>query len=433
MQTNFPVLISGFTLISGCATGLHMDEPDSSPSPVEPESPTVNVVESREGIDGEYAMRVDSTSFVCEGVTSEYPVIYAVANVVEQSNPAVFNLLPRGTGGGFADFSHWNVERQAYGAFEDGYELEYYLTPGYPPVILISDIVGSVGSGTLAFTNKWTAGSYDTNGNFQIGCEIIYDDIGFRRYLNWNDHPRSSIDGQWRVLHEAIEDPADPSGEPRYITIDTVTQNSDGTAFDLKGTRFSFKNVPRAADGSVHETLWYSSSQFEVEGVVENDYLDLYLTWNWYDPITWVLIWHTKDHYTGLPRFAPHLLGDIEPITGAFNAELAETFDSCDGILDSRHYIVESLPADNGQIVLWIAGLDVPPFSPSLDGTFGFNFERNGFWRKRYRIDGKINSNILSFTLNAEAILSGTDEVYCATDYAANGVKRYRNLFPPEP
>lgn len=426
------VALIGFTLALGCATGLHTDEPDSSPSPVEPESPTVTAVDSPENIDGEYAMRVDPTSFICEGVPSEYPVIYAIANVVEQSSHGVFDLLPRGTGGGFADFSHWNVKRKPDGDFDDGYELEYYLTPGYPPVILISDIVGSVESETLAFTNKWTAGSYDVNGDFQTGCEIIYDDIGFRRYLNWNDHPRPSIDGQWRVLHEAIEDPADPSGEPRYLTIDTITQNSDGTVFDLKGTRFSFKNVPRAPDGGVHELVWYSSSQFEIEGVVENDYLDLYLTRDWYDPITWTLIWHTKDRYVGTPRFAPHQPENIEPITGAFNTALTEAFDSCDGILNSRHYVVESLPADTGQIILWIAGLEVPPFIPNSDGTFGFNFERNGFWRKQYRLDGKINSDALSFTLKAEATW-GMDEVYCATDYIASGVKRYLNLFPPEP
>lgn len=419
-------------ILSACAEGSGNYDPGSPISPVLPEAPTVTVVQPPEDIDGEYAVRIDPVSYVCNGAVSDEQVIYAIANVVEQSG-ATFDLLARGAGA-YYDFTHWEVEREPDGFFADEASFEWFLTPGYPPLVFVMSATGSATSNSLAFVNNWLIGWYDVNGTFHTECEMAYDNIGRRRYPNWDNSSRLGIDGQWRVWHETVEDSFGVSDEPRYQTIDTIVLNDDDSAFDLKWTRLNFKNVPRAADGHVNLSFWSNGSLYDISGVVENNYLDLEITWDWFNETTGALFWHVKDRYTGSPRFQPHLVGNPEPPTGAFNVELTQTADSCDGILDVKHYIAESLATDDGQILLWIGSLKPPPFMPNADGTFSFNFDRYDNWHFEYEVEnGIINGDTISFTMHAEVLWPDTNELYCASDYTASGVKRYINLFPSEP
>ncbi len=422
--------------LSACAEGVgDVQDVDANPAilPVQPKPPTVVVTGPLADIDGEYAMRVDQVSYLCNGDSSDEAVSYALANVVEQTGTAKFDLLARGAGG-FDDFTHWNVEREASGFFTGEDSFDWYITPGYPPAVFTSNATGSVTSDVLAFLNHWIVGWYDAGGVFNQICEITYDDVGQRRYPNWDGAPRASIDGQWRVWHENMENSLGIPDEPSFQVIDTIAQNDSGSAFDLKWARLNFNNVPRAADGSVNHSFWSGDSFFVVSGVVDNDYLDLEITWDWHDTSTGTLIWHVKDRYTGTPRFQPHEPGNYEPLTGAFNAELAQTFDSCDGILNVHRYVVEALPADDGQIWLWVGGLKLPLFTPDADGAFSITFVRQDDWRYKYALEnGKINGDSISFTMHAEALWPDSGVLYCASDYVVTGNKRYVHLFSSEP
>lgn len=425
-------------ILSSCAEGVGDVDANSGVTPVDPDLPTVTIVEPLDDIDGEYVMRMEPVSLVCNGeVLEEQPTLHALANVVEQNNVNTFDLLARGSGG-YYDFTHWGIDRKANGLFEDEDSFEWYITPGYPPLVFLMTAIGSVFSDSLAFVNHWDIGWYDDDGVWHPECDFVYEYIGSQRYPNSNGTPRSSYDGQWRVWHENLANSLGSPDEPRFEAIDTIVLNNEGSAFDLKWTRFNFKNVPRAADGSVAYSFWNGYSLFEVIGVVENDYLDLIVTWDQHDAATGAVLWHLQDRYTGAPRFQPHLPGNPEPPTGAFNVELAQTDDSCDGVLNTKRYVLESFPVDNGQIQLWLAGLKPPPFTPDSDGTFSFWFDRTDNWYFTYQLDeGVINGDIISFTMHTEALwppnsgpLSG--EIYCTTDYAATGFKRYTNLFPTE-
>ena len=116
-------------------------------------------------IDGEYAVRIDSRSYACNGVSYEEPSYRAIASVVEQDPAGWFDLAARGAGG-FTDFTHWDVERNAGGFFEDEYSLEWYITPGYPPAVFIVNAAGSATTDSLAFLNSWIVGWYDAGGVF---------------------------------------------------------------------------------------------------------------------------------------------------------------------------------------------------------------------------------------------------------------------------
>ena len=423
-------------VLSSCAEGVGDVDANSPALPVDPDLPTVTIVEPLEDIDGEYVVRIEPVSMVCNGDVLENPTLYALANVVEQNVGNTFDLLSRGAGG-YYNFSHWGIERKANGLFEDEESFEWYITPGYPPLIFLINAVGSIFSDTLAFVNHWDIGWYDDGGVWHPECDFVFENIGSRLYPNWDNKPRSGYDGQWRVWNEMLENSFGSPDEPSFQAIDTVVLNDSGSAFDLKWTRHNLRNVPRAADGSVAHSFWENGSLFEVFGTVENDYLDLIVIWDWYD-VTGALIWHVKDRYTGAPRFQPHLVGNPEPPTGAFSVELTQTVDSCDGILNSRRYIAEVLPVDDGNIWLWIANLKPPPFTPNADGAFSFDFDRYDNWHFTYQVvGGIINGDTISFTMHSKALWplgSGelTGQVYCATDYAATGVKRYRNLFPSE-
>ncbi len=385
-----------------------------------------------ESPEGEYAMRVDPVSWVCQGEASQWPVMYAIADVVEQDD-GVVDILSRGVYG-FADFTHWEVAMQSNGYFENEYYFEFPLSPGYPPAEITVSATGSAVSGSLAFTNHWLAGWHDENGVFYTECEIDFDNVGSRSYASWREHPRSSIDGQSRVWHEILEDSlAGNSLSARWQTIDTITQDDEGSFFDVKGPGFNIKNVPRRDDGFVSHTFWFGDSWLDVYGQVENDYLDLEITWELYDPITAKLLWRARDRYTGVPRFVPHIPKQPEPITGAFNAEIAEVFDSCDGELNTRRYVIESLPADNEQIQLWVGSLKPPPFAPDVAGTFEFGFERLDGWRfSSWFSEGEINSDSISFILYIDVLWPDSGELYCSTVYTVSGDKRYQSLFPQE-
>lgn len=385
-----------------------------------------------ENPEGEYAMRVDPVSWVCQGTASQWPVMYAVASLVEQDDDT-FDILSRGVYG-FADFSHWGVVWQDGGYFESEYYFEYSLTPGYPPVEITVSAAGSVVDDSLAFINHWLAGWHDAAGEFHTECEIDFDNIGVRRYVNWRGELRSSIDGQWRAWRETLEDSlAGDSAPTRWQTLDVIAQDDDGNFFDLKGTFFNVKNIPRKDDGGVAHTLSFGNGWIEVSGQLDNEYLDLTVAWELRDPVTNNLLWRARDRYTGVPRFAPHVPKQPEPFTGAFNVEVTELFDSCDGTLDARRQVAEVLPTDNAQIQLWIGGIKTPLFAPNAVGEFNFTFELLNNWRYAYWFnEGRINSDTIDLRLNLDVLWPNSGEVNCSVVYAITGDKRYQNMFPGE-
>lgn len=405
-----------------CAEG----EGDRTP-PVDASAPTVDAEFLPENPEGEYAMRVEAASWVCDGVVTELPPIYAIADVVEQDDD-VFDILSRGVYG-FADFAHWDVQVQTDGYFEDEYHFEFPLTPGYPPVDITVSAAGSAVANSLAFSNNWLAGWYDADDVFHTECEISFANTGWRRYANWRNEPRPSVDGQWRVWRETLEDSLSPNlPAGRWQTLDTIAQNDDGSAFDLKGRWFNVQNIPRDEDGGVAQTFLFGNSWLDLSGLVESDYLDLEITWELNDPVTNSLLWRVRDRYTGAPRFAPHAPEQSEPITGSFNAEVVEVFDSCDGVLDTHHYVIEALPADNEQILLWVGSLKPPPFVPDAVGRFEFGFERLDGWRFTYWFsEGEINSDSISFLLHIDVLWPDSGALVCSTVYTASGAKRYQN------
>ncbi len=425
-------------LLLACGDNLEALEEDAG-LPVLPEmqEPTPDTVVATDSVDGEYAMRVLPTLFVCGGVDENIPVIFPVADIVEQGN-SKFNMRAVGAGG-YYDFSHWNAQRENNGKFVSEYSFDWYIVPGYPPVTFIINAAGSAVSGSLEFENSWIVGWRDVAGTWHTECEMKFEDKGVRRYHNWDGAPRSGIDGQWRVRHEVMEDSiAAILPEPHYQSIDTIAQNQDGSLFDLKGTRGSFfANLPRAANGRVEVTIPSSGTVYRITGWVRNDYLDLTVTWDWYSQ-TGDLIWHVVDRYQGTPRFQPHAKGNPEPPVGAYSAEAVQTADTCDGLLEAPHrHVVEVLLADNGQIVLWIGALKSQPSSIIVnnDGTFSFRFSRysGGYYYDYYLNNLVITGDKISFLMHINAIPSGSTAVLCAFDYTVDGDKRFRHFFSTTP
>lgn len=402
-------------------------------TPIDANNSNVDVEFLSENPEGEYAMRVETSSWVCQGVASQWPLLYAIADVLEQDDGLV-DILSRGVYG-FADFTHWNVEIQNDGYFEDEYTFEFPITPDYPPADITVSAAGSVVANSLAFNNDWLAGWYDVAGEFHTECEISFANTGSRSYTNWQNESRSNQDGQWRVWRETLEDSFSPNDLPagRWQTLDVIAQNDDASVFDLKGRGFNIKNIPRGEDGGVTETFWFGNSWLDVYGRVENNYLDLEITWEIKDPVTNKLLWRTRERYTGSPRFAPHIPQAPEPVTGAFNADIAEVFDSCDGTLESHHYVIEALPADNEQIQLWVGSLKPPPFSPDAVGKFEFGFDRLDGWHFAYWFsEGEINGDSISFVLYIDVFSPDSGALVCSTVYTVLGDKRYQGLFPVE-
>ncbi|MBI2037343.1 MAG: hypothetical protein HYT15_00200, partial [Candidatus Magasanikbacteria bacterium] len=363
---------------------------------------------------------------------------YAIADVVEQNGPTRFNMLAKGAGG-FYDFSHWNVERQSDGFFTDEFFVEWYITPGFPPAVFIINATGSVFSESLNFVNHWLVGWNDTGGIWHTECELSINNDGPRRYHNWDRVSRSGIDGQWRVWHEVVEDSiAAILPEPYYQSIDTIAQNQDGSLFDLKGTRAGLlANLPRASNGRVEETIPASGTVYRITGWITNDHLDLTVTWDWYNQ-TGELIWHVKDRYRGTPRFQPHVKKSPSLPLGAFNAEIVQTANTFDGLLEAPHrYVIDVLPADNGQIVLWIGGIKTQPSNliANADGSFSFRFVRSsgGYYYDYSLNDLVITGDKISFLMQVNAIPSGSTEVLYIFDYTASGDKRFRHFFSTAP
>lgn len=410
-------------------------------TPIDANNLNVDVEFLPENPEGEYAMLVETSSWICQGEVSQWPLIYAIASVVEQDNN-VADILSRGVYG-FADFAHWDVEIQNDGYFEDEYSFEFPLTPDYPPADITVSAAGSVVANSLAFNNDWLAGWYDADDVFHTECEISFANTGWRRYVNWQNEPRPSPDGQWRVWRETLEDSIVSSlPEGRWQTLDTIAQDDDGSIFDLKGRGFSIKNIPRGEDGGVTETFWFGNSWLDVYGQVENNYFDLEITWEIKDPVTNKLLWRIRERYTGVPRFAPHVPKQPEPVTGTFNADIAEVFDSCVGELESHNYVIEVLPAspaqlggptDNEQFQLWVGSLKPPPFSPDAVGKFAFGFERLDGWLYRYRFsEGEINGDSISFMVNEDVLWPDSGALVCSVLYTVSGDKRYQSWFPNE-
>ena len=260
--------------VFGCEDS--MVGPDANPeiTVVEPEPPEVTVVDPLEAVDGEYDVRVRSTSYVCDGVVSHEPTISTIANVVERDD-GTLDLLPRGAGAGFANYTFSGVKREAFGYFEK--DEEFFLNLGNGDYTVIRNIVGSAFQHAIDFSFDWVVGWPEPSGSgFYTLCEIYYNAGGFRRFLDWQGSPRVSIDGQWRVHLDVLEDSLVGPGDGGKWVIDTIVQSDDNSVFDLEGTRFSFKRLPRdPTTGEVSVLVIGYLSYNLVKGVVLNHKLDL--------------------------------------------------------------------------------------------------------------------------------------------------------------
>lgn len=419
-------------LMPSCGDNLELSEDAGPPVLPEAQEPTVDTIVALDSIDGEYAMRVQSNLYICGGADQNIPTIFAVADVVEQSWDKV-DIRSVGASG-YYDFSHRNAKRDRVGKFTNEYSFDWYITPGYPPVNFIINAIGSVVSGSLKFFNNWTIGWRDNAGVWHTECEWKFENKGTRRYQNWDGEPRDGVDGQWRVLHEVVEDSvAAVLPASRYQSIDTITQNQSGAIFDLSGTRTSFINLPRAVDGSVDVTIPGAIHTYRIKGKIENNYLDLTVSWDWYG-LDGGLVWHVADRYRGSPRFQPHIKKSLSMPLGAFNANITQTGDTCDGVLEiPRRYVVDVLPADNDQVALWIGSIKSRPanITANDDGTFSFEFSRysNGYYYDYYLNDLVITGDEISFLMHIDATPFGSTQIQCSLDYVANGNKRFRHFF----
>lgn len=153
---------------------------------------------------GEYAVRVDTTSFDCASSDPDpIPPLYAVADIVTQDGRTM-DLLSE-LQGTFMEYDRLDLARESDGSFQDRWD--GYV--GFYDIILTvtRDIEGSADGRSLDFTHRYDLGWDDDQGTYHSECVYEGEFHGLVLHERWDGSGKDGVTGQWRTERTVLADP----------------------------------------------------------------------------------------------------------------------------------------------------------------------------------------------------------------------------------
>lgn len=405
--------------------------PDDDATPLPPQS------------DGEYLIKVSPTSFTCYDEPREANEFYTIANVVPQEDGWKFDLSG-GPQNSFVYYDRYNLPWEVDGYFQD----EEINNVSFGPGINVKAkrfVDGSANpDGSLTFFHSFDLGIYSKDDSWNSFCLYEADINGARRYTPWDETPRTSIDGQWRVKKTVLDSPLNyPTDLPyvHFVTMDTITQTVDDLLFDIRGIYhnslewYTLRNpttgavyalaievMPNGGQTAVYETILW--------GTLLPDVMDLEFSWRWYIAETSEVKWFQHEHYEGVPRYNEHDLNLEEPRAGAYNAEYKLLENNCDYTPYTEHRVLDVWPMDDGSVWPKITGLNIEPtvhLGPNgeLAMTFSRYINDNTYYVYSFN-NSTINGHAVDLNMAID-VFDGNGTHLCLAEYKITGQKRYQS------
>lgn len=405
-------------LLAAIAPGCG-NPPESPPAPSPKPHPTPAPLPP---IDGEYAVRLDALRYTC-GDASQLPSPrFMIADVIEQADAHGFDLKLRS----YIGVSSMGTAQRDSGGMFHAESMVSWPGSSHAEDSIVYDSDGTIIGDQLAFLLVVKIG-WTENGVFHTDCEAAYAVTGTARYRPWSGAPRKSIDGQWRILRRVTSDTSGALGLDQTLTVDTVTQSDDDSAFDLFGPKLYFTNVPRNSDGAVKYYVVRPNEELFLDGTITDSALDLTLVRKHYDDAN-VLTWRREERLTGTPRFEPADPDEAQPFAGSWNARMFDWINTCTGVLSVRHRVIDAVPAGEGKVTLRFMGAETYPFAPEPDGTFRLLFEGNlpSDAGDIYVIGGTVDRGhfVGGIAFSFENV--SNPQLSCVIETSVKAVKRYR-------
>lgn len=443
--------------------------------PPESEAPEPTIPEQAPNPDGDYILYTAVGTQYCNDVTNLLPdKLIGTADIVPQSEPDTFDLTT--STGGWLSYDLCAQERSsADGSFT--LDEKYYATfwPDTPVLTWKRRLDGHIWDG-VEFNYAFELGSDDRNGDYETYCRVDSTVWSERRYALRTDVLRRSIGGKWRVKKTVLYDswsddanarmrlktpsdapdlpdspesgfgfrrletpmsfspPADVrspmSSDARYVTLDVIPHDDDGSWFSIRGTYFSFDPL-RTPDGNVDVFIWYSNGHLmTLTGTVTDEVLDLEFYWRWFDPLTDETVRELRIRYEGVPRYDPPVAP--KSIFGEYISTYRVVEDTCDDSAGQWRRVTDTLPSGDAKVRLGLTGRYAEPSLdlPETGGVFSYDFTYKWGREMRYRIDGAISPHFLDATIQIDVYALWGDEAgdfVCRVIYAVEeGTKRFR-------
>lgn len=396
------------------------------------ESPNLDAaIPAYPAVDGEFLIKIFPVSFACYGEPRYAKEFMTVGDVVPQSDSREFDLRSS-LQGTFVEYDRSSINWTVSGFFSDtrtdpvslaGFQLKANRF-----------VEGRVNDETIGFFHRYELGWDLEDGSYYSACVYEADMSGDRRYASWNEEPRVTIDGQWRVRKSVIESSINyPEGLPytHYVVMDTLSQANSDFIFDLREVRggYHLDRIHRdPATSAVDAIMIIVSNNMEYEtklwGTVSPDSLSLEYSFRWKQLDTNEELFFQHEKYEGTPRYQPP--ASIEPIEGEYNANYELTSNDCGFDNYAEHRILDVRPdGDSYQVRVTEFGLE-PFMKIEKDSPITITLNRTASgWNYTYKIDGSLDGVELNLTMTiVRAAIEGDN--HCRMNYRISGRKRYQ-------